>query len=209
MHHGGMKDLEAGLPKPPPEASLGELIRSLTDQVGEQAVVGRCVALLDGEDRESHLDVLPWLTGLEFEPGAATRDPARWKPFWPRAWGARGLLYVWDDRAEPSVVAGLAPPVEPAGWRVAEMCLKVISARRLSGAGDQVAEWAEHRLPRVRVQAVRAMTWAGDTEHVEVIRAATADPEPQVRRQATLALERMGRRLDLPPDPSDLQPGLR
>lgn len=190
----------------PPDLPVGALVRALADRIGEGAVVDRCVALLDGAPREEHLDVLPWLTGLDFGAGAPTLDRDSWKDFWPRSWGARGLLYVWAESAGPSVVAGLALPPqtpEPAGWRVAEMCLKVVARREVAGAGDPAAALAGHELSRVRGQAMRALAVVGDTEHVPVVRAACADPDPAVRRRAAAAWERMAQRLDLPEEPDE------
>lgn len=185
------------LPAVPP-LPVGALVAELASYVGSGVVVDRCVRLLDGEPRERHLDVLPWLTGLDFADGQPTRDRSRWKDFWPATWGARGLLYVWDDLAASAVVGGLAERQEPAGWRVPEMCLKVIARRDLPGAGDGAARWATYRLARVRAQAFRALAVVGDTEHVEVVRAALSDPDVHVRRQAEAALARLTERLDLP-----------
>ena len=50
----------------------------------------------------------------------------------------------------------------------------------------------------MRAQAVRTLGVVGDTEHVELVRAALDDPEPSVRQQAARAYDRMARRLDLP-----------
>ena len=183
----------------PPDLPVGALVAELAGLIGEDTVVDRCVALLDGASREEHLDVLPWLTGLSFEDGAPTRDRSSWKDFWPRTWGARGLLYVWAEPAGLAVVRGLSEqPADPAGWRVAEMCLKVTARRDVEGAADPAARWAGHELARVRAQSMRALAVVGDTEHVPVVRTATEDPDAQVRRQAAAALRRLAARLDLP-----------
>jgi HEAT repeat protein len=68
----------------------------------------------------------------------------------------------------------------------------------VAGAGPGAARLATHELPRVRAQAVRTLGFVGDTEHLEVVRAALDDPEPAVRTQAARARARMAQRLDLP-----------
>ncbi len=169
-------------------------MRELAGHLGVGPVVALCVELLEGGDRGAHLDALPFLTGLAFDEGSPTRDPARWKDYWVRTWGARGLLYVWGHVAAPAVVAGL----EDEHWRPAEMCLKVSTRRELGEAGPHAAVLAvEGSLPRVRVQALRTLGAVGDTEHVGVVRDLLDDGEPAVRRQAARALEAMATRLDL------------
>jgi HEAT repeat protein len=124
---------------------------------------------------------------------AVLARPADWNPNRPRVWAARGLLYAWDDRVAPTVLAGLADPA----WRVAEMCLKVCARHDLP-AGDDAARLARHALPRVRVAALRALGAGGDVEHLPAVRTSLEDDEPQVRAAAARALDRMRARLDLP-----------
>jgi hypothetical protein len=120
--------------------------------------------------------------------------PAQWKDYWVRTWGARGLLYVWDDSAAPAVVAGL----DDEHWRPGEMCLKVATKREIGEAGPRAAVLAvEGELPRVRVQALRTLGAVGDTEHVDVVRDLLDDEEPAVRRQAARSLTQLARRLDV------------
>ena len=142
---------------PPPrdlEAPVGELVLELADHLGEGAVVELCVELLSDGDREAHPEVMPYFTGLVFEEGSPTTDPQHWKDYWVRTWGARGLLYVWDDSAAPAVVAGL----DDEHWRPGEMCLKVSTKREIGEAGPRAAVLAvEGELPRVRVQALRTL----------------------------------------------------
>ena len=107
-------------------------------------------------------------------------------------WGARGLLYVWDDSATGAVLDGLRDE----SWRVAEMCLKV-SARRELPCGDDAVRLAGHELPRVRATAMRALAACGDIEHVDACRDALDDPDEEVRRAAARAVERLEARLDL------------
>src|SRR5689334_5596212 len=106
------------------ERPVAELIAELADRLGREPFADVCVDLVRGAPRESHLDSLPWLTGHDWSAGQPVRDPAVWKDYWVRTWGARGLLHVWSDSATEAVVAGLADPE----WRPAEMCLKVVAA---------------------------------------------------------------------------------
>ena len=154
---------------PPPrdlEAQVGELVAELTDRLGVRATVDLCVDLLEGADRDDYLDSLPYLTGLVFEEGSPTVDPKHWKDYWVRTWGARGLLYVWDDAAAPAVVAGL----DDEHWRPAEMCLKVSTKRELGrgrlacgrAGGDRAScrECASRRCaPSVRSATPSTSTW--------------------------------------------------
>ena len=173
---------------------MAELIAELADRLGREEFAARCVALLQGAPREQHLDVLPWLTGHDWSEGAPVRDPATWQDHRLRTWGARGLLHAWHEGASDAVVAGLGDEE----WRPAEMCLKVVAAHDVAGAGDGAAALADHALPRVRAAAARALAVAGDTEHVEVVIGLLDDPDPVVRRAAARSLERLRARLDLP-----------
>jgi hypothetical protein len=181
---------------PPPHdlaAPVPRLVVELATHLAEPRAVSVCVELLQGADREDHLAVLPYLTGLSFETGSPRRDPASWADHWVRTWGARGLLYVWEESAAPAVVSGLADE----HWRPAEMCLKVATRREIGAAGDGAVALSAHELPRVRAQAVRALGVVGDTEHVAAVRARLDDEAEPVRRQARRALELLVSRLDL------------
>lgn len=175
---------------------MNELIVALSERLGPEEFAVRCVALLHGARREDHLDVLPWLTGHDWSAGQPVRDPASWKDHWLRTWGARGLLHVWADPAgiaTAAVVAGLDDPQ----WRPAEMCLKVVAAHDVAGAGDGCARLTVHPLPRVRAAALRALAVAGDTEHVGAVERELDDPDQEVRRAAARSLARLRTRLDL------------
>ncbi|WP_134764650.1 HEAT repeat domain-containing protein [Nocardioides sp. 1609] len=168
-------------------------IAALADRIGRPAFTAVCVDLLAGAPRERYVAELRGLTGRTWEPGDAVLDRSRWKDYWVRTWGARGLLHVWDEAATPAVVRGLAD----GHYRPAEMCLKVAARYDVAGTGDGAAALADHALPRVRAQAVRCLAVTGDTEHVAVVTAHLADEHPDVRRQAARALETLRRRLDL------------
>jgi HEAT repeat protein len=179
-------------PVPPPddpELLPRDLLAALRRQIGEPAAVDCCVELLTGADLRDWTDVLPYVGGR----ATATLLDGRVGEEWARAWGARGLLYVWAASAGAPVVAGLADPF----WRVAEHCLKVSTLRELGPAGPLAAELARHDLPRVRAQAIRTLGAVGDTEHVDTVDAALGDPEISVRTAAERALARLAERLDL------------
>jgi HEAT repeat protein len=179
----------AGLPPPRDlEALPRDLLAELAALVGEREAARRCADLLGGDDPAEHADLLPHLAG---RPGAGYFGNG-WAGYWPRVWGARGLLYVWHDDATGAVLAGLRDEA----WRVAEMCLKVSALRELP-AGDDAVRLAEHELPRVRAAAMRALATAGDVEHVDAAREALEDESEEVRRAAHRALETMRTRLDL------------
>lgn len=167
-------------------APVGLLVEELAGHLGVPATVALACDLLDGADPATYQREILYLTGH------ADRHEG-WAGHWPRVWGARALLYVWDESATPDVLRGLDDDV----WRVAEMCLKVGSRRELPGAADAAMGLARHGLPRVRAQAVRLIGVAGDTEHVTVVRGAQADPDPAVRRAADRALSLLATRLDL------------
>ncbi len=180
------------MPRPrDPGAPVARLVAELAALLGTRATVDLCCDLLGGADREDHLDVLPYLTGHDWRDGAAVRDPASWRDYWVRTWGARGLLHVWADDAAPAVVDGLGDP----HWRPAEMCLKICARHEVAASGDAAAVLAAHRLPRVRAQAARALAVVGDTEHRSAVRSLVEDPDPAVRDAAARAWSTMTERL--------------
>lgn len=72
---------------------------------------------------------------------------------WPRIWAARGLLYVWEDRAAPAIAAATADEA----WRVREMAAKVIARHRVDDALEAVTGLRADPVPRVRAAADRAL----------------------------------------------------
>lgn len=172
---------------------MAQLIRDLDAAVGRARFVDVCVDLLSGADRASYVPELRYLAGSSRE---GFLDRESWKDYWVRTWGARGLLYCWDDRAGDAVVRGLGDE----HYRPAEMCLKVSARHDVAGAGPGAAALTRHELARVRANAVRTLGVVGDTEHVEaVLSVLDHDPDEWVRIQAARGYERMARRLDLPP----------
>ena len=169
--------------------SIREAIPAWAHTVGRDTAVDTLLELLGGVDPREHLEALPALTGLDASSLALDRRGEEW----PRVWGARGLRYVWDERAGPAVVAALDDPA----WRVAEMCLKVACQRELGPAAYPAARLAGHPVPRVRAAAVRALGLTGEHEDLAVVEDALGDPDPQVQRAAARALAQLRRRLDL------------
>jgi hypothetical protein len=172
---------------------VAELIADLAARVGVPRFVAVCTDLMAGADREEYVEELRSLTGHDWHPGDGVFDRESWQDYWVRTWGARGLLHVWDDSATDAVVRGLADE----HWRPAEMCLKVATKHEVAGTGDGAAALADHELPRVRAQAMRALAVTGDSEHLDVVRDHLDDEDAEVRKQAARALDALERRLDL------------
>lgn len=183
------------LPPPSePKASPRVLVSELGERVGQERAARWCADLLGGADPAGYVAMLDYLGSncrrVAFHPS--------WHDYWPRTWGARGLLYVWSDRVASDVVAGVGDP----HWRPAEMCLKVAARREIGEAAEPAVPWAGHELPRVRAAAVRLLGAVGESEHVDVVERALGDDEGLVRHAAARALRRLARRLDRP----DLDP---
>jgi HEAT repeat protein len=164
---------------------IGQLVLELEHHIGTSGVVSLACDLLSGGDRAAWEPELVYLNGLT--------DTAGWPTLWPRVWGARALLYVWDPSAIPAVVAGLSDEA----WRVAEMCLKVATRHEVAEAADQAVGYTSHELARVRSNAVRLLGVAGEHEHLDAVHQRLADDDESVRRHAARALERLEGRLDL------------
>lgn len=70
--------------------------------------------------------------------------PAQWvvtgepsgPEYWLRVWAARGLLWAWDDAAQPAIVDALNDDA----WRVREMAAKVVARHQLGDALSVVAD---------------------------------------------------------------------
>ena len=178
------------LPAPTdPDGTPRQLITELGRRVGEREAAGWCSDLIAGADPHDFVEMLDYL-GRNCR--AAAFDPS-WYDYWPRTWGARGLLYVWAPSAAPVVVEHLGDE----HWRPAEMCLKVASLRELGEAGPGAERLSHHELPRVRATAIRCLGKVGDTEHVAAVEGALDDAQEAVRGAAVRALALLDRRLDL------------
>lgn len=177
-------------------APVAQLVRELAARIGGEELVERCLALMAGAPREQHRDVLPWLSGHSWADGEPVRDPAVWRDYWLRTWGARGLLHGWvparADDAGRAVLRGL----QDEHWRPTEMCLKVVTRHEVAGAGDAVAALGTHDLTRVRAQVARALAVVGDAEHAAALQRLRTDPDGAVRRAAARSWESLTVRLD-------------
>ena len=115
---------------------------------GRDAVVLDCRELLRGGVVDAA--ALAALAG----PGAARYlDPDRDDLYWLRVWGARGLLWAWDESATPEIRGALGDE----SWRVREMALKVIARHGLDELELDVVPLRDDGVPRVRAAAEKAM----------------------------------------------------
>jgi len=117
---------------------------------GTPAVVKGCVAFLEGRGSDERLLVALGGPHADAVLGGAEGGPGG---YWPRVWGARGLLYAWEDSAARSVVHATTDDA----WRVREMALKVIARHRLDEAAEAASGAMEDPVPRVRRAAERAL----------------------------------------------------
>jgi HEAT repeat protein len=115
---------------------------------GKPDVVAGCLALLAGGDADVAL-----IRSLGGPHAEWNLDHGPEHRYWLRVWGARGLLWAWDDAATPTVIAALADE----SWRVREMALKVIARHRVDDALEAVTLCAEDPVPRVGAAAARAL----------------------------------------------------
>lgn len=127
---------------------------------GTATVAQACAALLEGRAVDDRFVlVVGGRHGLAVLEG---RD----REYWLRVWGARGLLYAWDDAALASLRAG----ARDEHWRVREMTAKVVARHRLDALAGEVARLRDDEVPRVRAAAQRALE-----------RLAAAAPDPPGR----------------------------
>jgi HEAT repeat protein len=112
-------------------------------------LVAGCIDLL----RERRLDP-DLVIALAGPPGRSLLAvPDDTSDYWYRVWGARGLLWVWEDSALPAILAACNDDA----WRVREMALKVIGRHRLGDALDAVSLLVTDPVPRVRSAARRTL----------------------------------------------------
>ncbi|MBF4461206.1 HEAT repeat domain-containing protein [Rathayibacter sp. VKM Ac-2878] len=162
-------------------------MRAQVVREGERVVALRAAALLGGGyEGESFLLTV----GGEHAEGILKGAPSL---YWPELWGARALLYVWDEQAADAVTAGLVNPA----WRVREMCARVC-AERVLGGQKRLARVTTDEHPRVRAAGARALVAAalaglasGRDEKGEFAASVQAtlttmlrDPDREVRRVA-------------------------
>jgi HEAT repeats len=155
---------------------------------GTREVVERCGALLTGADPHDEPDLLLYLGGRHARLFLHSGD----RNYWPRTWAARAMLYAWDERAQPTVVAALADDA----WRVREMAAKVTTVREIGAAAGALAGLLGDLVPRVRAAAARALAVVGEAEDADGLRHLLDDLDREVRRRAEQSLERLAVRLD-------------
>lgn len=117
---------------------------------GKDKVVSGCISLLNGKSADAELIY------------ALGGPPARWvftgeapgPDYWLRVWGARGLLWAWDDAALTCIMTAL----EDESWRVREMALRVVAKHRLADAATTVASLRDD--PNSRVASAASRTHA-------------------------------------------------
>ncbi|MGH3396332.1 MAG: HEAT repeat domain-containing protein [Streptosporangiaceae bacterium] len=117
---------------------------------GSAGVVSGCIDLLEAREVD---DALVLALGGESAPYVLSGREGGKHGYWPRVWGARGLLYVWEDRATPAIVHATADDA----WRVREMAAKVIARHRVDDALEAVTGLRADQVPRVRSAADRAI----------------------------------------------------
>jgi hypothetical protein len=192
----------ADLPEPT-DLSLpfNRLVQELLSRVTEPVVMTYALTLLDGDDPARHPVALRYMGGGHADILLRTHDFA----LWPAVWGARALQYVWAPAQAADATRLVVTHLGDDRWRLAEMCAKVVRKRELGEGADAVTPLTGHRLPRVRMEAVRALGAVGEAEHLSLIHAALEDPDKDVRRAAVKAMQQRADRLDL--DLDDLLAG--
>jgi hypothetical protein len=120
---------------------------------GSARLTPACVALLGGRPDEVSDELIMLLGG---EPARTVLDGQAGgrSGYWPRVWGARGLLHAWDPAATAAIVGAAADEA----WRVREMAAKVVARHRVGDALDAVAPLRDDPVERVRAAAARAVT---------------------------------------------------
>lgn len=151
--------------------------------LGEDGVVERAIALLAGYNVG---DEFLLVAGGEHAQGLLDGAPPL---YWPEVWGARVLLYAYNDTATDAVLAGLRNQA----WRVREMCTRVAAARALA-AQPQLRELLGDEVARVRAAAARALGVLGSASDVELLTTLFRDPEVDVRRAAQQAIAAIEKR---------------
>jgi HEAT repeat protein len=122
---------------------------------GTAEVVAGCVTLLEGGDAD--YDLVYAIGGPAADPVLGPH-PRRDQRYFLRVWGARALLYAWDDGAQERTAAALVAALADESWRVREMAAKVVARRKLGDALAAVAGLRGDPVPRVRAAAERAVT---------------------------------------------------
>jgi HEAT repeat protein len=160
----------------PIDDSPADRIAAAITKYGEPTVARRAASLLAGANEGE--EFLLWVGGRHAQ-GVLDGAPPL---YWPEVWGARALLYAWDDPAASVVVTGL----HDRAWRVREMCARVCLARGIGSVDDLVPLLLDSQ-PRVRAAAARVL--ATHEEARERLTPLLRDPEKDVRRAVREALD--------------------
>jgi hypothetical protein len=116
---------------------------------GRVQVVATCIRLIREEPFDPELLIAIAGPGArKFFDGEQHDDT-----YWFRVWGARGLLWAWDDKALDAIRLA----VRDEHWRVREMGLKVVARHELGDLMDDAAGLRDDAVPRVRAAAGRAV----------------------------------------------------
>lgn len=145
--------------------------------LGEDEVVDRAIALLAGFNAGEDFLIV---AGGPHAQGLIDGAPPL---YWPEVWGARVLLYAWNDKAKDAVAAGL----QNQAWRVREMCARVTAAHHLESQ-DVLRAMLTDEVARVRAAAARALGETGVVDDEELLKKLFTDPEVDVRRAAQQAI---------------------
>ncbi len=132
--------------RPTPRQSIAAECR----RRGAAGVVSGCIDLLEAREAD---DALVLALGGEAAPYVLSGGEGGRQGHWPRVWAARGLLYVWEDRATPAIVRAAADEA----WRVREMAAKVIARHQVDDALEAVTGLRADQVARVRSAADRAI----------------------------------------------------
>ncbi len=117
---------------------------------GRDAVVGGCLELLAGHDADPGLVIA---LGGPHAQHVLHGGPRADQRYWLRVWAVRGLLWVWQPDALPSVRRALGDEA----WRVREMAAKIVARHLLGDALPAVLALRDDPVPRVRAAASRAV----------------------------------------------------
>jgi hypothetical protein len=168
----------------PLDASPEARIALAVERFGERDVADRAAALLTGTNEGE--EFLLWVGGRHAQ-GVLDGAPAL---YWPEVWGARTLLYAWDEAAAAVIRSGLSNQA----WRVREMCCRVVATRELPFGVDLLPLLTDD-VARVRANAARALGFIGDYDQALEVKKLVRDPELDVRKQAGAALKMLQGRL--------------
>ena len=158
MWHGGTRLIDREVTATPGwEITPRQSVEIECGRRGADEVIDGCVAMLrGGAVDDDFMLALGGPAGLN----VIHDGPAQRHQYWRRVWGARGLLYAYDDRAADAIVAALGDE----HWRVREMAARVIARHKIGAALPAVAELRADPVPRVRAageRALMALTAAG------------------------------------------------